>query len=68
MVTASIYDEFIEFLAGGFSPQQIVNYKPSIALQQKAFGLIQKEKAGSLTADEQVELTYFFCNRIICSN
>lgn len=59
MVTTPIYNEFIDFLAGGFSPQQIVNYKPSEKLQNEAFDLIQKEKQGNLTQEEQFQLTYF---------
>lgn len=59
MVTTPIYNEFIDFLAGGFSPQQIVDYKPSKKLQNQAFNLIQKEKQGNLTQEEQFQLTYF---------
>lgn len=59
MVTTPIYNEFIDFLAGGFSPQQIVDYKPSEKLQKEAFKLIQKEKQGNLTQEEQFQLTHF---------
>ena len=43
MVATPIHNEFIDFLAGVFSPQQIVNYKPSEKLQNQAFDFIQKE-------------------------
>ncbi len=59
MIATPIYNEFIDFLAGGFSPQQIIKYRPSEALQNQVFDLISKEKNGSLTKDEQFQLTYY---------
>lgn len=59
MAIPPIYNEFIDFLAGGFSPQQIVHYRPSKQLKEKALSLIQKEKQGVLTIEEQSQLTYF---------
>jgi hypothetical protein len=59
MIATPIYNEFIDFLAGGFSPQQIIAYRPSDKLQNQVFDLISKEKNGSLTKTEQFQLTYY---------
>ena len=59
MIATPIYNEFIDFLAGGFSPQQIITYRPSETLQNQVFDLIGKEKNGALTKDEKFQLTYY---------
>lgn len=59
MVITPLYNEFIDFLAGGFTPEEIINYKPSDNLKHKVFDLIDKEKAGHLSIEEQSELSYY---------
>jgi len=59
MVITPIYNEFIDFLAGGFTPQQIIDYKPSNGLKQKLFDMLDKEKSGELTLNERSELNYY---------
>ncbi len=59
MIAPPIYNEFIDFLAGGFTPLQIINYKPSDGLKNQVYDLIYKEKNGDLTKEEQVELAYY---------
>ncbi len=59
MIATPIYNEFIDFLAGGFSPEQIVKYRPSEKLQNQVIDLIAKEKSGYLTEEEQFQLTYY---------
>jgi hypothetical protein len=58
-VAEPIYSEFIDFLAGGFTPQQIVAYKPSAVLQQKFSDLLYRFKQEGLSEQEQQEFTYF---------
>jgi len=52
MVNTPVYSEFIDFLAGGFTPKQIVEYKPSSNLQQKFSDLLYKSKNANLTTEE----------------
>lgn len=59
MVSTPVYNEFIDFLAGGFTPRQIVEYKPSSALQQKFSDLLYKSKNTILTEEESIEFNYF---------
>ena len=59
MVGLPVYNEFIDFLAGGFTPRQIVEYKPSSTLQQKFSDLLYKSKNATLTEKEALEFNYF---------
>jgi hypothetical protein len=59
MIATPIYNEFIDFSAGGFSPQEIIKYRPSETVQNQVFDLISKEKIGVLNAEEKFQLTYY---------
>jgi hypothetical protein len=53
------YLEFIDFIAGGTTPQQIIAFRPSEAAQQRVEGLLAKLKEDGLSPDEQSELDSF---------
>lgn len=53
------YEDVIEFLAAGTSPQTIANFQPSQPAKQRVFELLQKEKQNTITPDEQSELSHF---------
>jgi hypothetical protein len=53
------YDEIIELFANGTSPQQIVSFKPSDESKKRVQELLQKNKSGSLTSEEEAELNDF---------
>ena len=53
------YDEIIELFANGTSPQQIVSFKPSLESKKRVQELLQKNKSGSLTSEEEAELDDF---------
>ena len=52
----SVYDEFLEYLAKKATPEEILAFKASDAAQQRADELTERNKEGSLTAEETVEL------------
>jgi hypothetical protein len=52
------YDEAIDFLAGGMTPEQLVAFKPSAAACERLEFLIRKEKTDGLLPDELGELNY----------
>jgi hypothetical protein len=54
------YLEFIDFIAAGTTPQQIIAFRPSAIAQQRIEELIAREKEGHLSSDEQAELDHFF--------
>ena len=59
MIAVPIYNELIDFLAGGFTPQEMIQYQPSNEMKEKVWDLVQKEKNTGLTEAEQSELNYY---------
>lgn len=53
------YLEFIDFIAAGTTPEQIIAFRPSIKAQQRVTDLIEREKEGMLSAEEKAELDHF---------
>ena len=52
----SAYDEAIEFLAGGMTPDELLAFKPSLASSERFEELIGREKAEGLLPEEREEL------------
>jgi hypothetical protein len=57
--TARIYDEIIDFLASGITPQSLVEFQLSDNVKEHVGDLIFREKNSSLTTDEKSELDQF---------
>lgn len=51
-----IYNEMLDFLLTAPSPQEIVNFKASAAVQSRLGELLVKNREATLTEDEQAEL------------
>lgn len=51
-----IYDEFIDFLAAGVTPETLVNFQYSESTQEQIEDLIYRAKTEKLTPGEQKEL------------
>jgi hypothetical protein len=54
------YFEFIDFIAAGATPEQIIAFRPSPIAQERVEELIAREKEQRLSAEERSELDYFF--------
>jgi hypothetical protein len=52
----SVYDEFLEYLATKATPKEILAFKASDSAQRRADELTERNKEGTLAADEVVEL------------
>lgn len=50
------YDEIIEFIAAGTSPESVVAFGPSEAVQQRVADLVERSKEAKLSTEEQSEL------------
>jgi len=48
--------EIVRFLASGPTPEQIVAFHPSPTASERAYALIDAERAGTITEEEQAEL------------
>lgn len=61
MVSATpAYFDFIDFIASGTTPEQIIAFRPSSSAQERVEELIAKERQDVLSRDERSELHYFF--------
>lgn len=55
----TIFNDMLDFLISAPSPQAIIAYKPSAAMQTRLEDLLDKNAADALTADEQAKLEQF---------
>lgn len=53
------YDEFVDFIAGGSTPQSVVDFRPSDETKMHVADLIRRNKSESLSADETAELNHY---------
>ena len=56
---ATYLDEILDFLASAPSSEQMLNYRPSQQVQQRARDLLAKQNRGLLTPEEEEELDQF---------
>ncbi len=54
-----LFDEVIDFLVSGPTPEQIIAFGPSEVLQERMRYLLDGNGRGVLTAEERVELEEF---------
>ncbi len=54
------YLEFIDFIAAGTTPEQIIAFRLSPAAQEQVEELIAREKDGELSPEEKAELDHLF--------
>lgn len=54
-----LLDEVTDFLAAGVSSEEILTFRPSDALQQRASELLERNRQGELTPSERAELDDF---------
>lgn len=59
MSTPKAYEEVIEFIAAGTSPQNVVAFRPSRSARERVAELIQREKTATLSTDEKSELDHY---------
>lgn len=59
MSTVKAYEEVIDFIAAGTSPQSVITFRPSNAIKKRVADLINKEKTIGLSSDEKSELEHY---------
>ncbi|MBW4630982.1 MAG: hypothetical protein KME30_03480 [Iphinoe sp. HA4291-MV1] len=57
--TTKVYDEIIDFIAAGTTPQSVVNFQLSDSAKERLEDLVYAHKMGELTPEERRELDYF---------
>jgi hypothetical protein len=58
-VERKAYDEVVDFFARGSSSTAVLGYHPSAEAQERARYLLAKNKAGTMTPEEEAELELF---------
>ena len=53
------YEEFVDFIARGTTPQSVVDFRPSDVTKARVAELIRRQKTLSLSADETAELNQY---------
>ncbi|MEB3174434.1 MAG: hypothetical protein VKN60_04485 [Cyanobacteriota bacterium] len=59
IVTGTAYQEVIDFLARGTTPETIANFQVSENVKERVMDLIYQEKNNTLTPDEKLELDHY---------
>jgi hypothetical protein len=53
------YDEIVDFIAAGTTPQSVVDFRPSEETKARVADLVRQQKADSLSPDEAAELNHY---------
>jgi hypothetical protein len=53
------YDEIIDFIAAGTTPEGVVAFHPSDGVQQRVAELVERSKNDGISSEEQSELEDF---------
>lgn len=59
MSTVKAYEEVIDFIAAGTTPQNVIAFRPSEAAQVRVTDLLSREKEGKLSREEKRELDHY---------
>ena len=59
MSTVPAYMELIDFIAGGTTPESVIDFRPSAAAQARIAELTALQRADRLSTDEATELEEF---------
>ena len=53
MSATKSYDEIIDFIAAGTTPEAVVAFRPSDSVQRRVAELVEQSKDGSISSEEQ---------------
>jgi len=59
MRTAKTYEEIVDFIAAGTTPQGIIDFQPSDLAKKRVADLIYREKTTGLSSGEKSELDHY---------
>ena len=54
-----VYEEIVDFIAGGSTPDDVAGWSPSQEARNRAAELVEGDKTGRLSPDEQAELNHY---------
>jgi len=53
------YEEVIDFIAAGTTPQNVIAFRPSAAAQRRVDELLSRQKQSALSSEEKSELDHY---------
>lgn len=59
MSSVKAYEEMIDFIAAGTTPQNVIAFHPSAQVQQRVDDLLLRSKEGDISAAERTELEHY---------
>ncbi len=59
MAVPKAYEEIVDFIAAGTSPQNVIAFRPSEAARQRVWDLVARQKTESLSQEETSELEHY---------
>ena len=59
MAVTKAYEEVIDFIAGGNTPEAIVAFRPSEPARTRVAELLMREKENGLNTEEKLELDHY---------
>jgi hypothetical protein len=59
MAATKAYEEVIDFIAGGNTPEAVAAFRPSDAAHARVSDLLAREKADGLNSEEKSELDHY---------
>ncbi|MGD9588617.1 MAG: hypothetical protein AB7Q37_03945 [Pyrinomonadaceae bacterium] len=59
MNSIKVYEEVVDFIAAGTTPQNVIAFRPSESAQNRVEDLMDREKEGGLSPTERSELDHY---------
>ena len=59
MAEPKVYEEIVDFIAAGTSPQNVIAFRPSEEARQRVWDLVAREKTDGLSQEETAELEQY---------
>ena len=59
MSTVKAYEEIVDFIAAGSTPDDVIAFRPSNAAKDRVADLIYREKTTGLSSEEKSELDHY---------
>jgi hypothetical protein len=53
------YEEIVDFIAAGTTPEDVISFRPSAAAQERVADLLAREKEGELSPAVRSELDHY---------
>jgi hypothetical protein len=58
-VMTRVYEEIVDFIAGGSTPGDVAAWTPSQAARDRVAELVEGDKTGELSPDQRAELNHY---------